>query len=102
VIGRGVRVNGRLGVLQHGLEDLLARQASSVVGFVPRWHFSSLYFNPNSDLRFIGRDGPAAGRVKLQELAIEAQQILGLCRVGRAGNGVLSSGSGFRRILSPS
>jgi hypothetical protein len=37
----------------------------------------------------IGRDSPAAGGVKLQELAIEAQQLLGLLRLRNAGNGGL-------------
>src|SRR6516164_2433553 len=32
----------------------------------------------------VGRDSPAAAGIELQELAIEAQQILGLCRVRRA------------------
>jgi len=31
--------------------DLLARQESPVVSVVPRWHFSSLYFNPRAALR---------------------------------------------------
>jgi len=36
-----------------------------------------------------GRDSPAADRVKFEQSAIEAQQILGLRRVGRASNGGL-------------
>jgi hypothetical protein len=52
--------------------------------------FLEALFQPERGLAIgIDRDSPAAARVEFQKLAIEAQQILGLRRVGRAGNGVL-------------